>query len=82
MTRKVKAAALALAFVAGAGVGSLHHRAAPPVLQEDDPGWDCATMGNRVCGPVTLHEDNATWWVTDGKGKGVAGGWLKEVDHR
>lgn len=21
-------------------------------LQEDDPGWDCATMGNRVCGPT------------------------------
>lgn len=20
-------------------------------LQEDDPGWDCRTMGNRVCGP-------------------------------
>jgi uncharacterized protein YceK len=20
-------------------------------LQEDDPGWDCATMGNKVCGP-------------------------------
>lgn len=19
-------------------------------LQEDDPGWDCHTMGNRVCG--------------------------------
>jgi hypothetical protein len=20
-------------------------------LHEDDPGWDCHTMGNRVCGP-------------------------------
>ena len=19
-------------------------------LQEDDPGWDCRTMGNRICG--------------------------------
>ena len=19
--------------------------------QEDEPGWSCATMGNRVCGP-------------------------------
>lgn len=19
-------------------------------VQEDDPGWDCRTMGNRVCG--------------------------------
>lgn len=22
------------------------------VPQEDEPGWDCATMGNRSCGPV------------------------------
>lgn len=21
-----------------------------PVIQEDDPRWDCRTMGNRVCG--------------------------------
>lgn len=21
-----------------------------PVLQEDDPGWDCHTMGNLICG--------------------------------
>lgn len=21
------------------------------VVDEDDPGWDCRTMGNRVCGP-------------------------------
>lgn len=22
----------------------------PMVMQEDDPGWDCAIMGNRQCG--------------------------------
>ena len=22
----------------------------PVVIQEDDAGWDCATMGNRICG--------------------------------
>lgn len=22
-------------------------------MQEDDPGWDCATMGNQVCGTVS-----------------------------
>ena len=22
-----------------------------PTIQEDDPGWDCHTMGNRICGP-------------------------------
>lgn len=21
-------------------------------VAEDDPGWDCATMGNRICGSV------------------------------
>jgi hypothetical protein len=20
-------------------------------IQEDDPGWDCVTMGNHLCGP-------------------------------
>lgn len=24
-------------------------------MYEDDPGWDCATMGNRICG--TLNAD-------------------------
>jgi len=22
-----------------------------PAVQEDEPGWDCRSMGNRVCGP-------------------------------
>ena len=22
-----------------------------PPCQEDDPCWDCETMGNRICGP-------------------------------
>jgi hypothetical protein len=30
-----------------------HHRPAPRMarITEDDPRWDCDTMGNRVCGP-------------------------------
>lgn len=24
---------------------------AGPVITEDDPRWDCATMGNKICGP-------------------------------
>jgi hypothetical protein len=24
-----------------------------PPCQEDDPCWDCGTMGNLQCGPVT-----------------------------
>lgn len=38
----------------------------PAALQEDDPGWDCRTMGNRTCGnvlpirpPGTICEDSA-----------------------
>jgi hypothetical protein len=28
-----------------------------PVITEDDPRWDCRTMGDRVCGDVdTLSE--------------------------
>lgn len=23
----------------------------PSTIQEDDPGWDCTMMGDRVCGP-------------------------------
>lgn len=26
------------------------HAVAEPVIAEDDPGWTCDTMGNRVCG--------------------------------
>lgn len=22
-----------------------------PQIEEDEPGWDCATMGNLICGP-------------------------------
>jgi hypothetical protein len=27
------------------------------VIEEDDPRWDCETMGNKVCGPT---EEEAT----------------------
>lgn len=36
-------------------------RSAPPVCHEDDPCWDCATMGNHVCGPgATRPEPSGT----------------------
>jgi hypothetical protein len=25
-------------------------------IEEDDPGWDCHTMGNHVCGPATTGD--------------------------
>lgn len=24
----------------------------PHHIEEDEPGWNCKTMGNRVCGPL------------------------------
>jgi len=26
-------------------------------IQEDEPGWDCATMGNHQCGPTTTADE-------------------------
>ncbi|MEO7555482.1 MAG: hypothetical protein ABIV94_02605, partial [Acidimicrobiales bacterium] len=28
----------------------------PTSCQEDDPCWDCSTMGNHVCGPTVTVE--------------------------
>ena len=39
----IAAALLALAWVAAPQPD--------PVIFEDDPGWNCSTMGNKVCGP-------------------------------
>lgn len=30
-----------------------------PGITEDSPGWDCHTMGNRVCGSATRAEVSA-----------------------
>ena len=32
-----------------------------PVVQEDDPAWDCRVMGNRSCGV----EIEGTWYVVE-----------------
>lgn len=34
------------------GTGGNHPEPGPgDRITEDDPRWDCATMGNRICGP-------------------------------
>ncbi|OBJ40305.1 hypothetical protein A5630_25475 [Mycolicibacterium mucogenicum] len=56
---------LAAALIAGAAVAPVATATAAPLdarywnevaqddgPQEDEPGWDCATMGNRVCGEL------------------------------
>jgi hypothetical protein len=40
------------------------HAAAQP--EEDQPGWDCATTGNRLCGPTDVGTElliNGHPWV-------------------
>lgn len=43
---------------------------APAVsCQEDEPCWDCDTMGNQICGPTAVAEDgsivSANYWDAD-----------------
>lgn len=37
----------------------------PATCQEDDPCWDCHSLGNRVCGPKNDAERAAGWAVWD-----------------
>lgn len=54
-------AALSLAALLAAGVATVDDAAATPApvtqtqqqVQEDEPGWDCETMGNKSCGTAT-----------------------------
>jgi hypothetical protein len=41
MNKAIAALALTLALTSGTDQGPL----------EDQPGWNCATMGNQICGP-------------------------------
>lgn len=43
-------AALALLCLLGQMPPVVHEVPAPPAIAEDDPRWDCRTMGNKVCG--------------------------------
>lgn len=51
----VAKAIFGLSLVVGTVVSpTLHHHvrliSAAPACYEDDPCWDCTTMGNRICG--------------------------------
>lgn len=53
MTTQLKVAALRIGVMAvavGAMALAAPEASAGPIL-EDDLGWNCAEMGNRVCGP-------------------------------
>ena len=49
MKKSLAAAGIALALIlAGCGAGESPKQA--DRIEEDDPRWDCHTMGNHVCG--------------------------------
>ncbi len=39
-----------------------------PACQEDEPCWDCSTMGNQQCGPVITDVPNSGGVAYDDKG--------------
>jgi len=38
------------------------------VCHEDEPCWDCETMGNGICGPLTGKADASGIWIDDANG--------------
>lgn len=51
--RLIAAYAAGIAAATLIGIPAAGHSApapAMPQIEEDDPRWDCRTMGNRVCG--------------------------------
>lgn len=39
--------------------------ATPTAIEEDDPRWECLTMGNKVCGSQSHEEEVAAWAELD-----------------
>jgi hypothetical protein len=37
-------------------------------LEEDDPGWNCETQGNRICGVMAEPMRRAAWQAFDAAG--------------
>lgn len=33
------------------------------IIDEDESGWNCETMGNRICGPVDYSLDECEDWT-------------------
>lgn len=63
--------ALIIAFVLACGFTAGYHWP-HKVVAEDDPEWDCQTMGNRICGPDEARSrayeqgiTEMTWYVED-----------------
>lgn len=74
----ISRAAFAIGVLFGAGLGIpvgpaiIASAEAQPAVTEDDPGWDCRTNGDFVCGPTNaqgvaagLYRDGALVAVWD-----------------
>lgn len=64
MSRNRIAVAVALGALAAGGYAAHHEFIAsadahPRVVLEDDPSWDCRTMGNGICGPGAVLPDGS-----------------------
>ena len=67
--KSLAAAGIALALIlAGCGAGESPKQA--DRIEEDEAGWDCRTMGNRICGEdlpqgvVLVNPDDCPLYVT------------------
>ena len=49
MKKAIAAAAISLTIIL-AGCGASESPKKVDRIEEDEAGWDCATMGNRICG--------------------------------
>jgi hypothetical protein len=51
---------VALAVAAGIAVGAVADTVEQreSVILEDDPRWDCTSMGNKICGKSTKYEED------------------------
>ncbi len=54
MRRRVFAILVVTTSVAIGGTFGLNAGSSPaPRIEEDEPGWVCEDMGNRICGPIS-----------------------------
>lgn len=53
------------------GAGALLPVPHSPILtgcESDEPCWDCTTMGDKVCDPISVRNENGTNVVVDARG--------------
>jgi hypothetical protein len=79
MYRRRRRIASLFALLAGLGLGLLTLVIIPPPdsdsllkvarCEEDQSCWDCDTMGNGYCGPLSVIKKNGKDYIVDNRGK-------------